>query len=572
MDKVFLQILNMSITSSYVILFIILIRFLLRKAPKIYSYVLWSVAFFRLLIPISFKSILSVIPVNPQTIPIDLSTANNPVIESGINTLDGILNSSLPKTIVGESGNPIQVWVSLGITIWITGIVLLIVYSVTTTLKLNKILKPSNLLRDNIYETEGMEIPFVFGFIKPRIYIPHGLFESEKDYIIRHEETHIRRKDHIIKVLTFTIATLHWFNPLVWIAYLLMNKDMELSCDEAVVMKMGSGIKQDYSASLLRLSIGNNILGGSPLAFGGKNTKSRIKNILDYKKPKFWVSFIAVIVLIFVSVILLSNPSSNSVKIDPEDVALREVQRITSEQGYNVASTEAEDVMIGDSDVFQFIKNASIESGYSEDDFNTMSGDRKIFQYILNERSIGNEPISLDIIVDKEKAIGAYLSYFEYSPGIEPITYKNFMESNTVLPENNEPLKIVDDFIKKRANLNDKKEEIMNLLENLDDPMLQEKLNEIANDIRILLTEQEYNRLIANRYIFSENLINELYDDVQISDITYEQISVENERVSYKAIYKEIFYLDNEIKQEKDHSVKFVLDKIDGQWLISNIN
>lgn len=428
MDRVFLQVLNMSITSSYVILFIILIRFLLRKAPKIYSYLLWSVAFFRLLIPIPFKSFLSIIPVNPQTIPTDISTAHNPVINSGIKPLDGILNSSLSKTIVEASVNPIQILVRLGVIIWLTGIVILLVYSVITTIRLHKILKPSRLLKDNIYETECMEIPFVFGFIKPRIYIPDGLYESEKDYIIRHEETHIRRKDHLIKVLTFSVAILHWFNPLVWIAYLLMNKDMELSCDEEVVMKMGSGIKRDYSASLLRLSTGKSILGGSPLAFGGKNTKSRIKNILDYKKPKFWVSFIAIIALIFVSAALLSNPSNNSVISSPEDIALSEAKKITSEQGYSLASTEGEDVMIGDSEVFALIKIASIASGYSEEDFKTMSGDRKIFLYMLNEKSLGNEPISLEIIVDKGKAIGAYLTYFEHSPGIEPITYKNFIK------------------------------------------------------------------------------------------------------------------------------------------------
>ena len=219
-----------------------------------------------------------------------------------------MVNSSLPTPIPGASINPMQVWIFIGESIWILGILVLIIYSIVSTLKLSKRLKSRNLIRDNIYESNSIEIPFVFGIIKPKIYLPLGLCQNERTYIIKHEETHIKRFDHIIKFFSFLIASITWFNPLVWIAFILMSKDMELSCDERVIKEMGNNIKKDYSTSLLSLSSSRRIIGGSPLAFGGKNTKGRIKNILNYKKAGFWVSLLGVIIIILASIGLLSNP------------------------------------------------------------------------------------------------------------------------------------------------------------------------------------------------------------------------------------------------------------------------
>ncbi len=307
-EKLFLQIINMSITSCYVILFVILIRFILKKAPKIYSYALWSIVLLRLIIPFSFQSIFSLIPINTNTIPQDIIYTQTPEIHSGITAIDGIVNNSLPAPIVGASVNPMQIWISLGQTIWILGILALIIYSVISTMKLSKRLQSSKLWRDNIYESNNIDTPFVFGVLRPKIYIPFGISEAEKSYIIKHEETHIKRLDHIIKFLGFIIVSIHWFNPLVWIAFFLMSKDMELSCDESVIKEMGNSIKKDYSTSLLSLSTGRRIIGGCPLAFGSKNTKGRIKNILNYKKPRFWVSIVGIVIVILVAVGLLSNP------------------------------------------------------------------------------------------------------------------------------------------------------------------------------------------------------------------------------------------------------------------------
>lgn len=308
MDKLFLQIINMSITASYVILFVIVVRLFLKKVPKIFSYALWGVAFFRLIFPFSFESIFSLISINTKTIPENIAYTQTPQIQSGITVVDGAVNRALPIPVVGVSVNPLQRWISLGSAIWITGLVVLLIYSIYTTLRLSKNLKCATHLYGNIYEIDTIKTPFVFGLVSPKIYLPNNLSKTEESYIIKHEETHINRKDYIIKFAAFLVVSIHWFNPIVWLAFYLMSEDMELSCDESVIKEMGYGIKWDYSNSLLSLSIGRRIVGGSPIAFGENNTKGRIKNILNYKKPKFWVIIATTIVIIVLAVGLLSNP------------------------------------------------------------------------------------------------------------------------------------------------------------------------------------------------------------------------------------------------------------------------
>jgi beta-lactamase regulating signal transducer with metallopeptidase domain len=308
MEKLFLQIINMSITSSYVILFIILIRLFLNKLPKILSYGLWSIGFLRLILPFSFESIYSIISINTQTIPKDIIYRTTPEINSGIKAVDSVINKVLPEvTSAGASVNPIQIWIGFGAFIWAAGLFLLLIYSIISTLKLSNKLKSAKLLYANIYKTDNIQSPFVFGLIKPRIYLPNNLSEDEKSYIIEHEKTHIKRKDHIIKFASFIITSIHWFNPLVWSAFYLMGEDMELSCDESVIKKMGYGIKKDYSTSLLSLSTGRKIISGSPIAFGENNTRGRIKNILNYKKPKTWVIGLCIVLTIGLALGLLSN-------------------------------------------------------------------------------------------------------------------------------------------------------------------------------------------------------------------------------------------------------------------------
>lgn len=317
MVKLFLKILNMSIISSYVILFIILIRLFLKKLPKIFSYGLWSVGFLRLIFPFSFESIYSLISINSKTIPNDIIYKTTPEINSGIKAVDTVINRVLPPALNLEASvNPIEIWIGIGALIWLAGILLLVIYSIISTLKISKKLKSAELLYDHIYTGKSIETPFVFGLFRPRVYLPISLTEDERSYIIKHEETHIKRKDHIVKFIAFMITSIHWFNPLVWLAFYLMGEDMELSCDESVIKEMGYEIKKDYSNSLLSLSVGRKIIGASPIAFGENNTKGRIKNVLNYRRPKTWIIGAALILIIILSIGLLSNQPEKMESVD----------------------------------------------------------------------------------------------------------------------------------------------------------------------------------------------------------------------------------------------------------------
>ncbi|MGI6066792.1 MAG: M56 family metallopeptidase [Bacillota bacterium] len=324
MSELFLTVLNMSFTASYVILFVILIRLLLKKAPKIITYALWGVVAFRLIIPFSFESMFSLLPRNTNTVPIphDIIYQQSPQINSGIEVVDSFVSDLLPAPTIEASVNPLHIYVEIGSYIWILGIIALLVYSLVSIVILKRQLKSVQLIEQNIFQAKNLKTPFVFGLIRPKIYLPVGLNVDERNYILLHEKTHIQRKDHIIKVLAFLIVSIHWFNPLVWIAFMLMSTDMELSCDERVLKEINEEIKKPYANSLLSLAAGRHILNGSPLAFGEGNVKGRIKNVLNYKKPRFWVIFIGFIIIIAASVGLLSNPQGvdNEYKIDKAKV------------------------------------------------------------------------------------------------------------------------------------------------------------------------------------------------------------------------------------------------------------
>lgn len=314
MSELFLTVLNMSLTASYVIIFVILFRLLLKKAPKVISYALWGVVAFRLLIPFSFESMFSLMPRNANTVPIphDIIYQQNPQINSGIEAVDSFVNSSLPAPTIGASVNPLQIFVKIGAYIWVLGIIALLIYSLVSILILKRRLKSAQLVEKDIFEAKNLKTPFVLGLFSPKIYIPSGLSAEEKSYIILHEQTHIRCFDHMVKMVAFLILCVHWFNPLVWVAFLLMSADMEMSCDERVLKEMSSKIKQAYSTSLLSLATGRRLINGSPLAFGEGNVKGRIKNILNFKKPAAWVMVASIILVVALVIGFTSNrPSSD---------------------------------------------------------------------------------------------------------------------------------------------------------------------------------------------------------------------------------------------------------------------
>lgn len=304
-EKAFLQVLSMSFTAGVVIIFLLFARLLLKKAPKIFSYALWGVALFRLVCPFSFESNLSLL--GAKAIPDNIAYAQTPQIDAVAPIISYTINATAPAA-TQASAKPMQIWLAAGTFLWLCGIAALLVYSVGSLALLKRRLRGAVCEGGNIYVSAALSSPFVIGVLRPKIYLPANLTGDEKRYILLHEQTHIKRFDHVFKLAGFFALCLHWFNPLVWAAFLLCGKDMEMSCDEAVIKNLGNEVKKDYSSSLLALATGRRIIGGTPLAFGEGDTKSRIKNVLNYKKPAFWVIIAAAAAVIIVGSSLIANP------------------------------------------------------------------------------------------------------------------------------------------------------------------------------------------------------------------------------------------------------------------------
>jgi beta-lactamase regulating signal transducer with metallopeptidase domain len=317
MVEVFLKVLNMSITATYVLIAVLILRLLLKRAPKWISYILWGVLLFRLVCPVSFSSAFSLF--NFLNAPVAgsggieyISKANGltvvPQISSDADYFGKTVSPIVSHAVEATSVEPMQLFLSIGTWVWLAGIVVMLIYSVVSYLWLKRRVSTATHLNGNVFETDEISSPFVCGFFKPKIYLPVGINETEREYVLLHERTHILRKDHIIKPIAFFALSIHWFNPFMWLAFCLMSRDMEMSCDERVVCELDREGKVRYSETLLRLAMRRPILAGSPLAFGESTTKSRIKNVLHYKKPSFWLVCTAVLVLASGTIFLLTNP------------------------------------------------------------------------------------------------------------------------------------------------------------------------------------------------------------------------------------------------------------------------
>ncbi|MFF2176530.1 M56 family metallopeptidase [Lysinibacillus sp. NPDC058147] len=316
--NLFLIILNMSITASFVALAVIIARLLLKRAPKIFSYILWVAVAIRLITPVSFASSFSILHlVKPQDttgtgfmefVPEEIGMKETPIVDVGIKEVNHFINSSLPVATATASVNPMQIIIWIASVIWISGVVILLLYSIISYLKILVRVRTATLVKDNIYETDQIATPFVLGFINPKIYIPIDMSDHELSYILLHEQIHIKRRDYLIKPLAFMMLIIHWFNPLMWLSYALMSKDMEMSCDESVVNKMGNQIKRSYSTSLLTLAVKKGLPTGSPLAFGESNVKARIKNILTYRQASKRTIAAYMLVIVALVVGCTANP------------------------------------------------------------------------------------------------------------------------------------------------------------------------------------------------------------------------------------------------------------------------
>lgn len=326
MEAVFLKVLNMSITASYVIAAILVIRLLLKKVPKKYNYVLWSVVLFRLICPVSFSAIFSIFNARPfdmssaqsaggavlQYVPADIGTMTIPQVSVGIPAANTVINETIPaSSALANSVNPIQTLIYAGTLLWCVGMAALLLYSVVSFIRLKHRMATAVLLEGNVYESEKIHTPFVLGFFRPKIYIPFGLDPRERAYILRHERYHLWRRDHLIKPFAFLTLTVHWFNPLVWLAFVLMSRDMEMSCDERVLSEY-NGVAKEYGSSLLTCATNRRFPAASPLAFGETSIKKRVKNVLKFKKPRRLAAILASLLCITVVTACVANPSTDN--------------------------------------------------------------------------------------------------------------------------------------------------------------------------------------------------------------------------------------------------------------------
>lgn len=329
MDDVFLKLVNLSISASWLILAVLVLRVVLKKAPKWVMPLLWSVVALRLVCLFSIESALSLIP-SAETIPSEIVTETREPVLYEQATLDIVTNPTLPSAAevpVGVSRQQAQVDFNIYSVLWLAGMAALLVHALVSAGKLKRKLATAILLRDNIYESEFVDSPFVFGVVKPNIYLPMHMDEGTAAYVIAHEHAHLARRDHWWKVLGYLVLALHWFNPLVWVAYILFCRDIELACDEKVVKGLDGAARADYSQALLSCAAPKRAVAACPLAFGEGNIKTRVKSALHYRKPAFWVAAAAVLAVVIVAVCFLTNPRSErgslvwAQKLNAADVA-----------------------------------------------------------------------------------------------------------------------------------------------------------------------------------------------------------------------------------------------------------
>ncbi|MDD4745060.1 MAG: M56 family metallopeptidase [Eubacteriales bacterium] len=310
MDALFLDILNMAIAASWLILAVIAVRFVFRKAPKAIRVVLWSLVGLRLAWPFSWESVLSLIPSRETISPAVLQDAI-PAIHSGFPIVNQAVNPLLSESLapsVGASASPLQVITTVAAAVWLAGVAVLLLHSVISTVRLRRCVADAVRLEGNLWQSARIASPFVFGLFRPRIYLPLDLDGASLDSVVRHEQAHIRRRDHWIKPVGYLLLTVYWFNPLVWLAYHLLSRDIELACDERVVKKMISADRKAYSEALLACSVPRHQITACPLAFGEVGVKERIKNVLQVRKPAFWLIMAALLACILLAVCFLTDP------------------------------------------------------------------------------------------------------------------------------------------------------------------------------------------------------------------------------------------------------------------------
>ena len=370
MSDLFLKIINMSISASWLVLAVLLLRFVLKKAPKWVNVLLWGIVAVRLAFPFSIESALSLIP-SAETISPGIMMETVPSVQTGVPAINSVINPVIGSSLAptpGASANPLQIWIPIFSIVWGVGVAALLLYTAVSYWRLQRKVSEAVILRDNIYQSENVTSPFVLGIFKPRIYLPYNMDGQELGHVVAHEHAHIRRRDHWWKPLGFLLLTIHWFNPLMWLAYVLLCRDIELACDEKVIKELGNEQRADYTQALVTCSVNRRMIAACPLAFGEVGVKERVKSVMNYKRPAFWVIVLAVIACVVVAVCFLTDPEQDS-------YTLRIVVPAGSQEDFvysdEEVSTTGDSIVIwsgdglGDTEVLLSPVDKTTETGYT---------------------------------------------------------------------------------------------------------------------------------------------------------------------------------------------------------------
>ena len=404
MSGIFLKLLNLSISASWLVLVVLALRLVLKRAPKWVNVLLWGMVALRLMLPFSIESALSLIPsaetLSPETVRFDPA----PTITSGVEFIDNAVNPSLSESFAAAplaSVNPLYVWTYLAGWVWLIGLAAMLLYALVSYLRLRRRVSASIPLRENIYVCDEAPSPFILGIVRPRIYLPSTLDEAQRGSVLSHERAHLARRDHWWKPLGYALLAVYWFNPLLWLAYTLLCRDIELACDERVLRGMDAGQVKDYSSALLACSVPRRMLAACPLAFGEVGVGARVKNALRYKKPAFWVVAASVIVCIVVAVCFLTNPRTDTdaaglVGFYREQVTYADVTDESGAQPSSVQLTAEEtDAVYALLDTLQYKRlgaASAMQDCYARLYFISAAGER--CEIMLSEREMLVNPIT----------------------------------------------------------------------------------------------------------------------------------------------------------------------------------
>lgn len=404
MAAVFLKLLNLSISASWLVLAVLVLRLVSKRSPKWMNVLLWGMVALRLMLPFSIESALSLIPsaetLSPEVVRFDPA----PTITSGVSVIDNAVNPSLSEhfaAVPTASVNPLYVWTEIAGWVWLIGLGAMLLYALASYLRLRRRVSVSLPIQDNIYLCDAISSPFILGVVKPHIYLPSGLDEVQRQNVLSHERAHLARRDHWWKPLGFALFAVYWFNPVLWLAYTLLCRDIELACDERVIRTMDESAVKTYSTVLLACSMPRKAVITCPLAFGEVGVKERVKNALHYKKPAFWVVAASVAVCVVVAVCFLTNPPTDTdaaglVGFHREQVTYADVTDASGAQPSNVQLTAEEtDAVYALLDALQYKRlgaASAMEDCYARLYFISAAGER--CEIMLSEREMLVNPIT----------------------------------------------------------------------------------------------------------------------------------------------------------------------------------